>query len=59
MKIYINLNKNIDCNYLCSKINSILSQYKITENTVLVCELKDCYDEQQEPIKLELKQHIN
>lgn len=56
MKTYINLNKNIDCNYICSKINHIISKYNITENTVLICELKDSVDEYTEPIKLEHKE---
>jgi hypothetical protein len=48
MKIAIVLNKNIDCQYLCNKINSALEQYgkivKDISNSAIIIDFKELSD---------------
>lgn len=57
MKNYIRLNKNIDCNYVCSKVNALISAFskELTENSVIIVEIKNSIEYQESPPKLEYK----
>ena len=48
MKIAIVLNKNIDCQYLCDKINAALQQYgqlvKDISNSAMIIDFKELSD---------------
>jgi hypothetical protein len=57
MKNYIRLDKNIDCNYICSKVNALISSFskELTQDSVIIIEIKNSTEYQEYPAKLEYK----